>query len=135
MASYDIDFLYQVWYIFCGGLQTMKQMAELFTAIDGYTIINGFGACAGDPEATTAAIKKQIQENSALAEADPETLYDAYTEYSTSLGPGRKLVTEAEYAERKAQFDALKEHQCLTEESGIIPDFRAVEYWQKAEGR
>ncbi|MDR1249241.1 MAG: hypothetical protein LBK63_08065, partial [Treponema sp.] len=32
-------------------------------------------------------------------------------------------------------FEALKEHQCLTEDLETISDFRNSEYWQKQNGR
>jgi hypothetical protein len=51
------------------------------------------------------------------------------------MGPGRKLVSEDEYTAHKARFDALGEHECLTEGLETIPDFRNVEYWQELNGR
>ena len=64
-----------------------------------------------------------------------ESLYDTYAVYSTHLGPGRKLLSEAEYTAHKALFDALGEHQLLTEELEVIQDFRNTEYWRKVNGR
>jgi hypothetical protein len=113
----------------------MKQMVEIFEEIDGYTIIRGFDTYPLNPEATAAAVRKQIEKNPALAEVDPETLFDTYAEYSPNTGPGRKCITQAEYAERKPMFDALGEHECLTEEAGPLPDFRDTEYWQESGGR
>ena len=113
----------------------MKQMVEIFEKIDGYTIIRGFDVCPGDPEATGIAVENQIRNNPALAAIDMETLFDTYTEYPPDPGQGRKFITEAEYSEHKAMFDALGEHECLTEELEIVHDFRSAEYWQKANGR
>ena len=113
----------------------MKPMTEIFEKIDGHTLIRGFDACPVNPAATTEAVKAAIKNDPALAEVDLTTLYDTYAVYSTNVGSGRKLLSEAEYAIHKSLFDALKEHQLLTEELEVIQDFRGAEYWQKANGR
>jgi hypothetical protein len=113
----------------------MKQMVEIIEEIDGYSIIRGFDTCPVNPEATKAAVERQIAENPALANTDLETLFETYVVYSMNLGPGRKCVTEAEYDEHKSKFDALQEHQLLAKELEIIPDFRNTEYWKKSGGR
>jgi hypothetical protein len=110
-------------------------MTELLEEIDGYSIIRGFDVCSADPKATRAAIEEQIKNNPALAAASMETLFDAHVVYFTNPGPERKLISETEYADHKAKFDALGERQCLTEQLEAIPDFRNVEYWQKLDGR
>jgi hypothetical protein len=113
----------------------MKQMIELFAEIDGYAIIRGFDVCPIDPEETRAAVELRIRENPELAETAPEGLFSANAVYSASLGPGRKLVSEAEYADHKAKFDALGERQCLTAELEVVQDLRNVEYWEKTGDR
>jgi hypothetical protein len=113
----------------------MKQMIEILEKIDGHTIIKGFDVCPIDPEATKAAVEDQIKKNPDLAQTDLKTLFATYAVYSVNPAPGRKLISEADYGVHKAQFDALKEHQCLTEELEIIPDFRNTEYWEQLEGR
>jgi hypothetical protein len=114
---------------------TMKQMTEIIEEVDGYSIIRGFDVCPVDPEATKAAVAEQIKKNPDLAHTDLETLFETYEECSKNLGPGRKPISEAEYAARKAKFDVLGEHQLLTEALEIIPDFRTAEYWQKTNSR
>jgi hypothetical protein len=113
----------------------MKQMIERLEAIGSYSIIRGFDVCPLDPEATKAAVEEQIVKNPALASVDLETLFETHAVYSDKIGPGGKIISEDEYAAHKAKFEALKEHQCLTEGLEIIPDFRNVEYWQKKSGR
>jgi hypothetical protein len=113
----------------------MKQMTEILEEIDGYSIIRGFDVCPVDPEATKAAIEERIKKNPEIAQTDPATLFENFCVYSMNVGSGRKRVTEADYAARKAKFDALGEHQCLTEELEVIPDFRTVEYWRKQGNR
>jgi hypothetical protein len=110
------------------------KMVEILEEIDGHTIISGFDVCPIDPEATKVAVEKQIAKNPALAEGDMETLFETYTAYSI-VGPGRKCLTEAEHAEHKAKFDALREHERLTEGLAILPDYRGVEYWRQSGGR
>jgi hypothetical protein len=109
----------------------MKKMIERLKAIGDYSIIRGFDVCPVDPEETNAAVEAQIKQNPALASVDLETLFTTYAVCFVNLGPGRKLISEDEYAVHKAKFEALKKHQCLTETLKIIPDFRNVEYWQK----
>jgi hypothetical protein len=113
----------------------MKQMTEILEEIDGYTIIRGFDVCPVDPEATKAAVENEIRGNHTLSGANLENLFNTHVVYSANAGPGRKLISEAEYTTRRAAFDALEEHQLLTEELEVIPDFRNTEYWQKPEGR
>jgi hypothetical protein len=113
----------------------MKKMVEIIEEVDGYSLIRRFDVCPADPEATKAAIAERIKKNPGLAQTDPETLFETYAVYSVNIGPGRKLISEADYAARKARFDALGEHQCLTEALEIIPDFHNTEYWQKADNR
>ena len=110
-------------------------MTEIFEEIDGYTVIRGFDACPIDPEATKVAVENEIKNNPALADADLKNLFGTYAVYSTNVGPGRRLLSEAEYTTRKAAFDALEEHHLLTEELEVIPDLRNTEYWHKANGR
>jgi hypothetical protein len=113
----------------------MKQMIEVLEGIDGYSIIRGFDACPLDPEATKAAVEEQVKKNPALAQTDPGTLFETYAVCSASTGPERKALSGDEYAGHKAKFEALGEHQCLTEDLETIPDFRDTEYWQKLDGR
>jgi hypothetical protein len=109
-------------------------MIERIETVDGYSIIRGFDECPIDPEETRAAVEAQIRQHPELANKSMMELFNTYTVYSEP-GPGRKRITDAEYAARKAQFDALGEHQLLTETLEIIPDFTGVEYWQEAGGR
>jgi hypothetical protein len=113
----------------------MKQMIELLEKVDDYSLIRGFDVCPVDPEATKAAVEEQIRKNPALAQGDLATLFETYAVQFVNTGPGRKALSEDEYAVHKAKFEALKEHECLTESLEIIPDFRNVEYWQKQDGR
>jgi hypothetical protein len=113
----------------------MKQMIEIFEEIDGYTIIRGFDVYPVDPEATKAAVEEEVRKNPALADVDLETLFDTYAVYSPNLGPGREAISDTEYTSYKVKFDALGEHECLTEESGVRADFRGTDYWQKSGGR
>jgi hypothetical protein len=111
------------------------KMTEIFEEIDGYTIIRGFDTCPIDPEATKAAVEDQIKRNPDLAHADMETLFNTNVVYSDNVGPGRKHVSQEEYAAHKARLDSLGENQLLTVELETIPDFRGTEYWQKAGSR
>jgi hypothetical protein len=114
---------------------TMKPMTEILEAIDGHIIIRGFDACSVDPEATKEAAEAKIAENPALAQGDRQALFEANEAYFSNIGSGRKLLTEAEHIAHKAKFDALGEHELLTETLQVIPDFRGVEYWQETNGR
>jgi hypothetical protein len=113
----------------------MKQMIERLEEVDGYSVVRGFDVCPVDPEATKAAVEEQIKQNPALAQSNLATLFETHAVQSVNIGPGRKAISEDAYATRKAKFEALKEHQLLTEGLEIIPDFRNVEYWQKQDGR
>jgi hypothetical protein len=113
----------------------MKQMIERLEEVDGYSVIRGFDVCPYDPEATKAAVEEQIVKNPALAQGDLGTLFETHAVYSDNTGPGRKAISEDEYAAHKAKFEALGELRRLTEDLEAIPDFRGNEYWLKQDGR
>jgi hypothetical protein len=113
----------------------MKPMVKILEKIGKHTIIRGIEDCPVDPEATGRAVAEQIAANPALADADPKTLFETHAVYFVNFGPERKLLSEAECPVCQAKFDALKEHQRLTEALEIISDFRDIEYWQKTGGR
>jgi hypothetical protein len=113
----------------------MKQMTEILKVINGRSIISGFDTCPVDPEATRKAVEAKLTENPALAGGDIKNLFETNEVCFANTGPGRKLLTDAEYAAHKAKFDALEQHQLLTEALQVIPDFRDVEYWKKTNGR
>jgi hypothetical protein len=48
-------------------------------------------------------------------------------------GPGEKHLAQAEEADLAAKWAALQEHEALTIEGEIIPDWRGTEYWEKNE--
>jgi hypothetical protein len=49
-------------------------------------------------------------------------------------GPGQCCCEEGKYEALKAKFDNLKEHERLTADGDVIPDFAGVEYWLKNNG-
>jgi hypothetical protein len=113
----------------------MKQMTEILEVIDGHSVIRGFETCPVDPEATRKAVEARLAENPARATGDIKSLFEENEVCFVNTGPGRKLLSEAEYAAHRAQFDALGEHQLLTEALQVIQDYRGTEYWKKTNSR
>jgi hypothetical protein len=124
-------------------------MIERFEEIDGYTVIRGVERCPLNPEATKAAAEEAIKKNPDLKKIDLNTLYEMYEVCSDNLGPGKKHITEAKGAVFEEKLDEIQRQeqeqsqkkeqrqgrQLLTEEAGVVPDLRGVEYWQKTNGR
>ncbi|MDR1287993.1 MAG: hypothetical protein LBK08_10325 [Treponema sp.] len=77
-------------------------------------------------------------------EEELKPLLDAYEKKREALfmenpayflpGPGAVQASDEEAAPLEAKLAALKEHEKLTLEGEVIPDYRGVEYWQKTGG-
>ena len=65
---------------------------------------------------------------------DFANLYEQLAVYFDNT-PGIKLLSDAEEADLAPKFAALAEHEALTLQGEVIPDYRGVEYHKKTSGK
>lgn len=82
-----------------------------------------------DPEATKKAINQKYPEKKFTFEE--YTAEVAENKVYANLGSGVKILTRQEEISLQEKIDALEEHQRLTEQGKIVPDYKNVEYWEK----
>jgi hypothetical protein len=112
----------------------MKKTAG-FETVDGYEVITAIQDATIDPAATTDAVAEHlgIPSDQAVLHADFEQLYEQHAVCFDNI-PNAKLLSETEEADVAPKFTALQEHEALTLEGEIIPDYRGVEYHLKTAG-
>jgi hypothetical protein len=76
------------------------------------------------------ALEEELKPLIADYEKKRETLFLENPAYF-SPGPGAVQVSDDEAADFETKLAALKEHEMLTLEGEILPDYRGVEYWKK----
>ena len=113
----------------------MKQAVH-YRTINGYKIVDIIQDATIDPAATIDAVAGHlgIPSNQVMDHQDFENLYEQLAVYFDN-NPGVKLLSDAEEADLAPKFAALAEHEALTLQGEVIPDYRGVEYHKKTSGK
>lgn len=83
--------------------------------------------------AISVMVDEELEPSVKELEAARDRLYMENRQYSL-CGP-HQCCCNGRYETLKAKFDALGEHERLTNEGEVIPDWRGVEYWRKTGGK
>jgi hypothetical protein len=103
--------------------------------IGEYKIIRGIEDATPDPVATEneAFHHVTVAEYRAMSEAELEELFNQHIIYAAP-GPDGVLILDDIAEDILSKLAALKEHEKLQDNLEILPDWRGVEFWHKANG-
>jgi hypothetical protein len=116
-------------------MRSFKMKNKNFQIIDGFEIVTSVSNCQIDPEAT----KQAIAENLGIPLDEAVFLpnfSDLYYQYAKTMlpGPTAKEVSDEDGTVTEEKLAMLAEHEKLTTEGAVIPDWRGTQYYIKNGG-